>query len=209
MDTPLATAGESILAVYFPITAITSTVVDLPESECIEVGLMGAEGVTGLSLLYGESIARSTVIVQIPGEATRMSADDFQREVVTRDGAPLRLFLHYANAFARAVAVVAACNVSHSVEQRFARWLLLVHDRVMRDEFPVTYDFATRMLGVRRSDVTEATKALAGAVDYVDAHIVVRDRALLLKASCGCYASIRKTLESVFELGAASTSYQN
>jgi CRP-like cAMP-binding protein len=197
----LAKRGERIENVYFPIDAVTSTLIELPEGECIEVGLMGAEGVTGLSLLYGEQISNSTVIGQIPGDAVRIAAADFERQVVAHGGAALALLLRYANAFMGVVGQVAACNASHDVQQRFARWLLLVHDRVGRNEFPVTHEFASLMLGVRRASVTHAANdlRLSGAIEYEAGRVCVKDRAQLLKAACGCYAAMNETLASVFD----------
>jgi CRP-like cAMP-binding protein len=192
--------GEPIERVVFPIDAVTSTLMELPEGESIEVGLMGAEGFVGLSLLYDEAIASTTVIIQIPGNGFEMRTADFAREVVQRDGEAYRLLLRYANRFFAVVAQVAACNASHSVEERLARWTLLVHDRVGRDRFPLTHEFLALMLGVRRAGVSQAASALrlAGAIDYTRGEMSVGDRKLLEKASCGCYQAITNTLESLF-----------
>jgi len=198
---PLATRGERIAHVYFPVDTVTSTLMELPEGDTVEVGLMGAEGMTGLSLLYGESLSNTTVIAQIPGSADRIAADDFVREVVERPGALYKLLLRYANVFMAMIAQAAACNASHSIEQRSARWIALSHDRVGRDSFPVTHEYLALMLGVRRASVTGAMNVLrlAGAIEYGRGHIVVRDREQLVNAACGCYPAMAAMTDSLFE----------
>jgi CRP-like cAMP-binding protein len=174
---------------------------ELPEGDIVEVGLMGSEGIVGLDLLYRQTQAVTTVIAQIPGTAARMSAHDFLREVVDRGGPFYALLLRYARAFLGMVSQCAACNASHSVEQRFARWLLMVHDRVSRDDFPLTHEFAALMLGVRRASVTQAASMLrqAGAIDYKVGEVTVCDRKVLEAVTCGCYVLMREMAESVFE----------
>jgi len=180
--------------------AVTSTVTELPEGEIVEVGLMGAEGLAGHGLLFGPQPSTTTVIVQIPGRASRMRATDFLREVVDHNGESFRVLLRYANAFTGMIAQIAACNASHTVEQRFARWLLLVHDRVGRDGFPLTHEFAALLLGVRRAGVTEVANRLraAGAIEYRAGDMRVRDRHELERVACGCYEAITRLMELPF-----------
>ena len=176
---------------------MTSTLLELPDGESIEVGLMGAEGLTGLNLLYGVARSNTTVIAQIPGSAVRMPAPVFVREVVRLGGPAYQLMLRYAHAFNEMVAEVAACNASHSVEQRCARWILLAHDRVGRDSFPLTHEYLALMLGVRRASVSSAASLLrmVGAIDYSRGHVNVTDRERLISAACGCYGAMVATME--------------
>jgi len=199
----LSTAGEPIQQVYFPVDSVTSTLMELPEGETVEVGLMGAEGVVGLSLLYGQKIANTTVIVQVPGDAVRIRADHLVREVIEPSTPFHRQLLRYANVFLAMVAQNAGCNASHSVEQRLSRWLLLIHDRVRRDTFPLTHEFAAIMLGVRRASVTQVANTLrnAGAIDYRSGQLKIVDRATLEASACGCYEVIHDLSESIFEDG--------
>lgn len=185
---------------YFLNDAITSTVAELPAGEVVEVGLMGAEGLAGHGLLFGPTPSTTTVIVQVPGRATRMRSADFLRNVVEHDGECFRTLLRYANAFTGMLAQIAACNASHTVEQRFARWLLLVHDRLGRDTFPLTHEFAALLLGVRRAGVTEVASRLrtTGAIDYRAGEMQIRDRAHLISVSCGCYETITRLMELPF-----------
>jgi CRP-like cAMP-binding protein len=199
-NTRVAERGERIEHVYFPIDAVTSTLMELSEGDSVEVGLMGAEGVTGLSLLYTEDASNSTIIVQIAGSGMRMRADDFRHQIVERGGPTYQLLLRYANAFMEMVAQVAACNASHDIQQRFARWLLMAHDRVARDTFPLTHEYAALMLGVRRASVTQAANGLRvmGAIGYESGVVRIVDREVLQKASCGCYPVIERAIETIF-----------
>lgn len=195
----LSRHGEPIDAVYFPHDAVASTLMELPEGESVEVGLMGAEGVAGLATLAGDRIATTTVVCQIAGGATRIAVEDFVREVVSRGGPFHQLLLRYAIAFLGMVAQVGACNASHAVEQRFARWLLLVHDRVGQNEFPLTHEFTALMLGVRRASVTQAAAALrlAGGIEYRNGWVHVRDHEIVHRATCGCYDAIVSMMDRV------------
>lgn len=133
--------GEPIEAVWFLDDVITSTIVDTREGTTIEVGMMGAEGFVGISLALGTEISNTTVIVQIPGSAHRMRAEDFRREVVASDGMLHTLLLRYSNAFMGVVAVGSACNSLHPVEERVCRWLLTTQDRVEADHFQLTQEY--------------------------------------------------------------------
>ncbi|HTD36707.1 MAG TPA: Crp/Fnr family transcriptional regulator [Candidatus Limnocylindrales bacterium] len=196
----LESEGDPIRCAVFPANAVTSTLMELPEGDTVEVGLMGAEGVVGLPLLYGQRIANATVIVQIPGHGLRIPADVFAREVVEHGGEFYRLLLRHANMFSAMVAQGAACNASHGVDQRLARWILQVHDRVGTPQFPLTHEFIALMLGVRRASVSEAASRLrqAGAIDYRIGAVRVTGRAELEAAACGCYAVMRRFSDNIF-----------
>ena len=95
------------------------------------------------------------------------------------------------------VAQSSACNRLHPIEQRCARWLLLTHDRVSSDEFPLTQEFLAQMLGVQRTSVNAVAQGLgeAGAIRYLRGVITVLDRAKLEAASCECYGIIAREAE--------------
>ena len=204
LRTNLSRADEPMRYAYFPHDAVASVLIDVDEGELVEVGLVGAEGIVGLSLLYGEPAAQTTVIVQIPGRVSRIPADVLVREVVTPATPFFRLLLRYANRFMVMTAQSGACNASHGAQQRLARWMLLMQDRVGRSHFPLTQEFAALMLGVRRATVTEAASSLrlAGAIDYQHGEIMIRDRAILETAACGCYPVMRRLMEEMVERAA-------
>lgn len=190
--------GEPIEAVWFLDDAVTSTVVDTPEGTTIEVGMMGAEGFVGLSLVLGTEVSNTTVVVQMSGRAHRMRAEDFRRHVSAPGGPLYTLLLRYSNAFMGAVAAGSACNSLHPVGERVCRWLLTTQDRVRADHFPLTQEYLSLMLGVRRPGVSEVAGSLKrdGLIDYTRGSITVLDREGLLDRSCECYEEIKALSES-------------
>jgi len=193
--------GEPIPYVWFPRDCVTSTIVESEEGEVIEVGLMGGEGMVGLSLLLEVLRSNTTVIVQVSGTADRMPRDAFMREVVHREN-PLRtLLLRYSNAFMAMVAQSAACTAQHELEARFCRWILMTHDRVGKNTLQLTQEFLSMMLGVRRPSVSVTAGVLkrAGLIDYTRGSVTVLDRKGLEENSCSCYATIQHQMEAIFE----------
>jgi len=186
--------------VYFPDTTVASLLSRM-DSAVVEVGTIGNEGGVGLALFLGVSVSVPETLVQIPGDARRMRADAFQsavlqlprfREVVAR----------CTHAFMTQVSQTAACNRLHGIVQRCARWLLLTHDRVGgADTFPLTHQFLSFMLGVRRAGVTEALGALArsGLIKSSSGRITILDRQGLEAASCECYAIVRRYAGEPFD----------
>lgn len=192
--------GRPIKYVYFPDNVVTSTVVQTLDGGTIEVGLMGVEGMVGLSLLLGIEISNTTVFVQIPGSATRMRASDFVEQVREKRGLLFILLQRYTNAFMGMIAQVAACNNQHTLEERMCRWILLTHDRVHNDEFLLTQEFLSHMLGVRRPSVSVVASTLqaAGMIRYARGTVKILDRKGLESASCECYGLIVEIMDSVF-----------
>ena len=164
----LLVAGEPIPYVWFPHSCVTSTLVDTPDGRTIEVGIMGLEGVVGLSLVLGLAVSNATVIVQIAGRASRMRAAEFVRGIREPRGAAYDAMLRYTDAFLAMVAQTAACNSLHPIEERLARWMLMTHDRIQRNEMPLTQEYVAYMLGVRRASVSIAASALQqrGLIKY-------------------------------------------
>lgn len=186
--------------VYFLDTAVTSTVVRTPSGETIEVGIMGAEGLVGLSLVYGVEHSNATVIVQLPGRALRMRADDFNKHVMHASGPARDQLLRYTNYFQVMVQLHAACNVAHSVEERMCRWILLTHDRAGTDVFALTHEHLSVMLGVRRATVTTIAHRLKeqGLITYTRGRLVVLKRSGLEDCSCECYQRIKEQMARTF-----------
>ena len=186
--------------VYFLDTAVTSTVVHTPNGETVEVGIIGAEGFVGLSLLYGVERSNSTVVVQLPGRALRMRADDFIKRIMQASGPARDQLLRYANYFQVMVQLHAACNVAHTVEERMCRWILLTHDRAGVDVFALTHEYLSVMLGVRRATVTTTAQRLKekGLITYTRGRLVVLNRSGLEACSCECYRLIKEQMAHTF-----------
>lgn len=201
----LLEAGSLIDYVWFPHDCVTSTVVDSAEGPTIEVGLMGYEGMVGLSLALGKAVSNTTVIVQIPGTATKMAAHDFTRHVVHERSELFSLLLQYTDSFMAMVAQTAACNSLHAIDERLARWILMVHDRIGRNDIALTQEFLAFMLGVRRPSVSLAASDLQqrGLIRYGRGQINVIDRKGLERCACDCYNIVRDIMSGMFPMGGA------
>jgi CRP-like cAMP-binding protein len=154
--------GEPIAAVHFSETGCVSMLAALEDGNDAEVGVIGSEGMVGLPVLLGADRDDIEAMVQCPGTALRMDAAAFRAEL-ERTPALRTLLLRYALAHHGQGARTAACNGRHHTEQRLARWLLMAHDRAEGDDFPMTHEFLSMMLGVRRAGVTVAAGALQRA----------------------------------------------
>jgi len=189
---------KSISHVYFPAGCVGSLLTTMESGDAIEVGTVGNEGFVGLPVLLGStnSPRSSRALVQIPGPLIEMGVDAF-REALRREPPFQALLLRYTNAFFMQVAQSAACNRLHTIDQRCCRWLLMSHDRVGSDYVPLTQEFLSQMLGVRRASVNAAAALLqrSGLIRYSRGRITVLDRKGLEAATCECYWVIRREFE--------------
>jgi CRP-like cAMP-binding protein len=181
-------------SVYFPLTAVVSLLTTMDDGSGVEIATVGNEGMVGVPVFLGAEAlnARDLVQVQVPGTVLRIDARAFLGE--TSNGNALRgVIERYVQAYLRQVSQQVACNAMHAVVERCARWILLTHDRVGAEEFPLTQEFLSQMLGVRRASVTVAAGALqsAGFVRFWRGRITILDRDGLEGSSCECYEIIR------------------
>jgi CRP-like cAMP-binding protein len=185
--------GEPIEYVYFPQRSIVSCLSTMADGSMIEVGLVGNDGVTGIPAALGDTIATTTALVQVSDSATRMKASVLKTEFGGGGSVLQSLLLRYMQAQHAFVTQSIACNRLHYLEERLARWLLLVCDRVGSKELPLTQEFMSQMLGVRRSGVTEAANTLqkAGLIRYTRGKVTILNREDLEAASCECYEIIK------------------
>jgi CRP-like cAMP-binding protein len=194
----LHAAGEPIAAVWFPETGYVSMLAYMEDGDAAEVGLIGREGFIGLPVLLGADHDDIEAMVQSPGTALRLDAAAF-REELERIPAFRTLLLRYALVHHGQVARTAACNGRHHTDQRLARWLLMAHDRARTDEFPMTHEFLSMMLGVRRAGITMAARQLstAGFIRYQRGCIEVTDRPGLESVACECYGIVRRAQDQL------------
>ena len=206
-DQTIYAAGGPVDAVFFVETGMVSLIVTLEGGDEVEAGIAGPEGMIGLPLVYGDSRSLNSARVQMEGTALRIGAAAFRAEMDR--SAPLRgLLLRYALAFHAQVTLSAACNARHVIENRLARWLLIAHDRAGSDTFPMTHEFLSIMLGVRRPGVSIAAGILqkAGLIHYARGRMVIVDRLGLEAASCECYHTVRHEFTRLLGPGPATPS---
>ena len=189
-------AGKPIPFVYFPVTGVASIVNTMMDGSAAEVGTVGNEGMVGLPIILGDTVAPNDVYVQVPGSGLRMPANVF-REALEGSATMRTVMLHYVNALFNQIAQSAACNSFHTIEQRCCRWLLMTHDRVHSDQFTLTQEFLGMMLGVRRTSITLAANQLKrqGLIKYSRGHVTVLDRPGLELRSCECYAVSKREFD--------------
>jgi CRP-like cAMP-binding protein len=192
---------QPVQAVYFVETGWISMVAALEDGDGAEVGLIGYEGMLGLPLLLDSEFEDLEGIVQCPGMALRLSAADF-REALEQLPTLRRLLNRYAVVHHGQVTRTAACNGRHDIAQRLARWLLMAHDRAEGDTYPMTHEFLSMMLGVRRAGVSTAASVLqrAGLIRYSAGRMTITDRPGLENSSCECYGMQRRASERLFGL---------
>jgi CRP-like cAMP-binding protein len=188
--------GDEMPYVYFPNYGVLSMLTVLESGEAVEIATVGNEGIADLSVFLGLKVATSRLINQVPGEVVRLGTPSFVELVAECPG--LRAGLgYYMVAMFTLVSQSAACNRLHSLEERCARWILMTHDRVDADTFPLTQEFLSTMLGVRRPSVTVAAGMLqkAGFITYSRGNMTVLDRAALEASACECYQIIAEQFQ--------------
>lgn len=198
--------NEPVKFVYFPEDCIVSSVTVFDDGTSIENGIVGSEGLVGVASAISTMKSPREATMQSSGECLQISTDAFRR-VFDDNGVLRQLVFNYIFAFFEQVAQSGACNKHHTVNQRIARWLLTLRDRIERDDLQVTQDSMAQMLGVHRPGITLAAIQLkkAGLINYRRGAVTILEREGLEEVSCECYGLIKKVYDqyvSILELQA-------
>jgi CRP-like cAMP-binding protein len=184
--------GETIRHIYFPSDSVVSLLAPENHHASLEVGMIGNEGMTGVSVFMGVDKSRTLALVHGGGAGVRMESAALRKES-NSSGSFHRLLLRYINTLLTQTSLASACNRFHSLDARLARWLLMTHDRIGSNEFRLTQEFMSNMLGVRREGVNKVAGHLQrqNLISYTRGHVTILNRMGLEKTSCECYRIMR------------------
>ena len=195
----LQDAGDEFEHVYFPHSGMVCRVAVMRSGATVETAIVGRAGILGFTTGFGSRRATARATVQIPGEAARIAASQFQAAV--RESSIIRnLLVGYNDLVLSQVQQCVACNALHYLEARLCRWLLQTHDCVDDDAIPLTQETLGQMLGVRRTTLTVVARLLqsAGMIRYRRGLIHIINRAKLEENACECYGVIRQHTDRLF-----------
>ena len=188
----LMDVDSSLDHIFFPDIGVVSVVAVYADGSVIEMATIGREGCTSVQAVLGAKSSSVRLLVQIPGSAAKMSRAAFTRAMGSMPSFR-NLMYAYAQAFLEQVLVSVACNGAHSLQERLARWLLMMRDRGDDDALEITHDLLAEMLGVQRPTITNAAHELerGGLIARGRRQITILDRQGLMAASCECYQLVR------------------
>ncbi len=192
-NTTILDRGGSIGYVYFPNSGIISMLAGVEEGSTLIACLVGREGMAGgLPLFLGAKETPVRAIVQGKGTAMRMKAADFKHEC-GKGGELPRMLQHFTYSILVQILQSTVCYRYHPLEKRLARWLLMTGDRMEANEFQMTQNFLSNMVGVRREAVAGAAAALREKelISYSRGRMIIIDRPSLEAAACKCYSLVR------------------
>jgi CRP-like cAMP-binding protein len=193
--------GEPVEAVYFPMSGVVSLLSVTRDGASVEVATIGNEGMAGVAVFLGQrGHAAGRAMSQIPGRGLLVDGDRFEAlagDLPALDG----LLRRYTHALLVHIAQGAVCNRMHTVVQRLARWIMEMDNKIRPDDLPVTHEFLSEMLGVRRASVTDAITPLqaAGAISHERARIRVLDHERLRDLTCECYEVVRRSYDELLD----------
>ncbi|HVG22473.1 MAG TPA: PAS domain S-box protein [Blastocatellia bacterium] len=187
---------DKIDHVYFPLSGLVSLVSVTEQGATIEVGMVGSNGMVGISLFLGGGLTPYLVIVQVPGTALRMGRAAFEIESGCQ-GSLHAALLRHTHILLSMLTQSAVCNRFHTLDEKLCRWLLTTQDFVKDNEFALTQEFISQMLGVRRAGITVAARELQdqGLIQYSRGKIIILSREGLESKTCECYRIVRSEID--------------
>ncbi len=191
--------GEMPRYAHFMTSGIASILTEMSKGEGVEVGAVSTDGIPEALHMLGPQFGETRCFMQVEGTALRGSFKRVQQEFLQNERIR-ELILRYVQYEALTTAQIAACNRLHTVEERLARWLLMVSVRIHSADLHLTQEFLSAMLGARRSTVTLAAGTLqrVGLIEYRRGHIRILDREGLEDAACECFAVTQRLLQNLY-----------
>ncbi len=189
--------GDAMDDVYFPLDSIVSTLSIMEDGTTIEISMVGKEGVVGLSALLGGTLSRHWSRICIGGSLARLSTSALEHTFVSNERA-LKYIMHSYSSLITQLSQRAVCNARHTVLERLACWLLMIHDRVGGEHLRLTQEAIASRLGARRAGITVAAGTLqsVGAIEYRRGQLHIKDRKGLEAAVCECYPILKAEYEA-------------
>jgi CRP-like cAMP-binding protein len=193
-------AGEPIVDVWFPTSAIVSMCAAISDGGSIEVGTIGPEGAVGAAAVLGRRATLHRNVVLLSGDALRLDAEEFRRWCKASP-ALNECVLSYLHAVLSQATQAAACSRFHTAEQRLARWLLETADRARVQSFPLTQESLSLLLGMRRPWLTQTAQRLQdrGLIRSQRGDIEIVNRPELERVACECYGIVRQHFAAFLE----------
>lgn len=197
-ETVLSSSNQAIEHAYFPSGAVIALMMQQHADKSLELALIGEEGMQGIEPLLGVLVSPSSAIVHTEGMALKIPISSLLTLITQH--ASLKLSLHAYIAVTHAqLTQSSVCNRFHLVQQRLAKLLLMLEDRLHSSSFFITQDSLAGMLGVRRVGVTKAASQLQQKeiLHYSRGHMEIVNHAALMHAACHCYAVDTRTYAAI------------
>ncbi|BAY64167.1 cyclic nucleotide-binding protein [Calothrix brevissima NIES-22] len=190
---------EPIPYAYFPVNSLLSLVAMMEDGSTVESGCIGREGMAGIPIILDASTTPMQTLAQIPGKAVRIKAGIF-KDAFKTSNALQKILYRYIHTIIVLGSQSTGCNRLHNIEARLSRWLLMSSDGIASESLPLTQEFLSTMLGVRRSGVSETASKLQsrGLISYQRGNIQIVDRKRLETTACECYGIVKAEYQRLF-----------
>ncbi len=193
----LCEQGDQITHVYFPLDCVVSVLGIMEDGTTVETGMIGREGLVGISSILGKGVARQWCWASISGEAIQLEVNILDQVFVQNEHA-LKVLLRCYRSLVTQSSQRCICNTRHTIYERLCCWLLMIHDRVGGENLRLTQETIASRIGARRAGITVAAGLLQGirAIEYRRGHLYILDRERLEQMACECYPILKAEFAS-------------
>lgn len=194
--TVIEAKNQPVDRIHFLESGILSIVASASGDRQVEIGIVGREGMSGMACILGAVQSPNMSIIQLPGASLHIDCADLRR-ILAQSRTLRSRFGRFVQSFFVQVSQTALATGKANVEQRLARWLVMAHDRIDGDFLPLTHEFLSTMLGVRRAGVTMALHNLEGEglIRATRGTIAIADLEALIAYTHGLYGISEREYE--------------